>query len=125
MITFSHKGDFNKTKAFLKKASKSDYLTGLEKYAQKGVEALRSNTPMDSGRTANLWGYEIDTHGDGVTIAWTNTNRNDGVLIAIILQYGHGTGTGGYVQGRDYINPAIEPIFDEIADNVWREVTKN
>ena len=94
----------------------------LEKYAQQGVSALASATPVDSGATASSWGYEIARSGQGATIYWTNTNSNQGVVIAVILQYGHGTGTGGYVQGRDYINPAMRPVFDQIADAAWREV---
>ena len=124
MISFSHKGDFNKTMDFLKRSSKGDYLRGLDRYAQKGVQALMDATPIDSGKTAHSWGYEIEASGRSCTITWTNTSQNEGVPIAIILQYGHGTGTGGYVQGRDYINPAIRPIFDEIAEGVWKEVTK-
>lgn len=94
----------------------------LERYAQEGVSALASATPVDSGTTANSWGYEIEYSGESATIYWTNTNANKGVVIAVILQYGHGTGTGGYVQGRDYINPAMRPVFDQIADAAWREV---
>ena len=123
MITFKHKGDLSKTTRFLGLIVKSDYLKILDKYAQQGVEALSSNTPVDSGTTASKWGYEIKRHIGGVGIYWTNDNINKGVNIAVILQYGHGTGTGGYVQGIDYINPAIRPIFDEIAKSAWREVT--
>jgi hypothetical protein len=125
MISFSHKGDFSKTMAFLKKSSQGDYLRGLDKYAKKGVDALMQYTPIDSGKTAHSWGYEIEASKGSCTITWTNSNQNQGVPIAIILQYGHGTGTGGYVQGKDYINPAIRPIFDEIADHVWKEVTRS
>lgn len=125
MISFSHKGDFSKTVNFLNKVSNGNYITGrLEKYAQKGVNALRVATPVDTGLTAASWGYKIEQDSNSVRIIWTNTNRENGVLIAIILQYGHATGTGGYVQGRNYIEPAIEPIFDEIANSVWKEVTK-
>lgn len=95
----------------------------LERYAQMGVSALASATPVDSGQTASCWGYEIEVSGEDATIYWTNTNQNKGVYIAVILQYGHGTGTGGYVQGRDYINPAIRPVFEKIAEEAWREVT--
>lgn len=95
----------------------------LERYAQMGVSALASATPVDSGQTASCWGYEIEMSGEDATIYWTNTNQNKGVYIAVILQYGHGTGTGGYVQGIDYINPAIRPVFDKIAEEAWREVT--
>ena len=97
----------------------------LEKYGQMGVEALRSATPVDSGKTAECWGYEISVRKEGATIHWTNTNQNKGVYIAVILQYGHGTGTGGYVQGIDYINPAIRPVFDKIAEEAWMEVVNS
>ena len=123
MITFTHKGNFSKTTNFLKSMSSRNYIQHLDKYAKKGVEALRIATPKDSGLTAASWGYEIKQDKSGVSIIWTNNSQNDGVLVAIILQYGHGTGTGGYVKGQDYINPAIRPIFDEIADSVWKEVT--
>ena len=94
----------------------------LEKYGQMGVSALASATPIDSGTTAESWGYEISIGKEEATIYWTNTNQNKGVYIAVILQYGHGTGTGGYVQGVDYINPAIRPVFDKIAEEAWMEV---
>lgn len=96
----------------------------LDKYGQLGVDALSSVTPVDSGLTANSWYYEIDRGKEVSTISFHNSHINEGVPIAIILQYGHGTGTGGWVQGRDYINPAIQPIFDQLADEAWREVTK-
>ena len=124
MITFRHKGDFGKTEKFLRKASKADISNILHKYGRKGVSALAAATPVDSGLTASSWSYEVSISRQSYTIAWSNSYINKGVPIAIILQYGHGTGTGGYVQGRDYINPAIQPIFDEIADSAWREVTK-
>ena len=97
----------------------------LDKYGAMGVSALAAATPMDSGLTANSWGYEISVGKEGATIYWTNTNQNNGVYIAVILQYGHGTGTGGYVQGRDYINPAIRPVFDKIAEEAWMEVVNS
>lgn len=124
MIVIEHHGNFSKTDAFLMRASKHAYTKILGKYGQMGVDALAAATPSESGKTANSWGYEITAdHGD-YSIIWTNSNVNDGVPIAIILQLGHGTGTGGYVQGRDYINPALQPIFDQIAEKAWREVTK-
>jgi hypothetical protein len=124
MISISHKGTFNNTDKFLKRLSTSDYMMVLDKYGREGVDALKSATPTDSGETANSWGYKI-SHGKGSTsIIWTNSHVVDGVLIAVILQYGHATRNGGYVQGRDYINPAIRPIFDKISNDVWREVTK-
>ena len=122
MFNFIHKGNFNKTEEFLKKAKKGDFYKNLEKYAQIGVEALRNSTPIDSGTTANSWEYEIINDGGRTGIAWINTNTNQGENIAILLQYGHGTGTGGYVHGRDYINPAMQPVFDQIAEDVWKEV---
>ena len=98
-------------------------MSNLNHYAQMGVDALKSATPVDTGKTADSWYYEIHKSISGITIRWCNSNINEGVPIAVILQYGHGTGTGGYVEGTDYINPAIKPIFDEIADAVWKEVT--
>lgn len=123
VITFHHKGNFQKTDNFLKKAKQGDYFRSLEKFAQEGVNALASATPIDSGKTAASWDYTISRSKGFVSITWTNSNINDGVNIAVIIQYGHGTRNGGYVQGRDYINPAIRPVFDKIAENVWKEVT--
>lgn len=125
MFKITSKGDFSKTFKFLNKIESFSIMNALEKYAQEGVAALSSATPVDSGATANSWGYEIVSSGDRHTIYWTNSNENGGVLIAIILQYGHGTGTGGYVEGRDYINPAMRPIFDKIAEEAWREVVNS
>lgn len=122
-ITFRHKGDFSKTEKFFNRLLKRDYLNVLERYGRAGVDALAAATPKDSGETAASWHYEIDHNGKETTIAFTNSHVNKGVNIAIILQYGHGTRNGGYVQGRDYINPAIQPIFDKIADDAWKEVT--
>lgn len=125
MITFDTKGSLQKTMNFLKRAKKLDYSV-LDMYGQIGVEALASNTPKDTGRTAESWYYRIVETKDGVSIQWLNSNLGDGWCpIAVILQYGHATGTGGWVEGRDYINPAIQPIFDDIANQVWRGVTKN
>ena len=125
LIRITTKGDFNNTFRFLNKMSKFQINKILEKYGQMGVEALRSATPIDSGKTAESWGYEISVGKEGATIHWTNTNQNKGVYIAVILQYGHGTGTGGYVQGIDYINPAIRPVFDQIAEAAWMEVVNS
>ena len=119
MITFSHKGDFSKTIKFLERAKKAIQLNDLE-----GVAALASATPVDSGLTASSWHYTISNKNESITISFSNSNIQNGVPIAIILQYGHGTRNGGWVQGRDYINPAIQPIFDKIANNAWREVAK-
>ena len=125
MISFRHKGDFSKLTNFLERAKEKVYLGDLNKYGRQGVAALASATPIDTGKTADSWYYEI-TNKDGLaSISFYNSNINEGVPIAIILQYGHGTRNGGWVEGRDYINPAIRPIFDQIVDNAWREVTKS
>lgn len=119
---FSSRGNWNKTESWLRKMNRLDLAKELDRNGQIGVQALRANTPIDSGATAAGWGYEIVRGRGTAEIHWTNHNTNSGVNIAIILQYGHGTGTGGYVAGRDYINPAIKPIFDKIADDVWKAV---
>ena len=124
MISFRHKGDFSKSMRGLERAKNAIRLGNLDKYGRAGVAALASATPTDSGETANSWYYEIVRTNGSVAIEFHNSNIQNGVPIAIIIQYGHGTGTGGWVQGRDYINPAIQPIFDEITNNAWREVTK-
>lgn len=124
MIQFRQKGDFSKLTRFLEKAKNVVKIGELDKYGRAGVAALASATPVDSGETANSWYYEIDRQNGSCSINFYNSNINEGVPIAIILQYGHGTGTGGWVEGRDYINPAIQPIFDEIVDAAWKEVTK-
>ena len=124
LITFKHKGDFSNLTRFLERAKEAVHIGDLDKYGRAGVEALASATPVDSGETANSWYYEITNSNGSAKITFNNSNIQNGVPIAIILQYGHGTGTGGWFEGRDYINPAIQPIFDEIANNAWREVTK-
>lgn len=124
MITFRHKGDFSKTTRFLERAKHVVRLADLDRFGREGVAALASATPNDSGLTASSWYYEITYTKSGAKIAFYNSNIQNGVPIAIILQYGHGTGTGGWVEGRDYINPAIQPIFDRIVDEAWREVTR-
>lgn len=123
MIEFESTGSFKNTEAFLKKMSSRNIYRTLDGYARQGVDALASHTPVESGQTAGAWGYQIKQTNKNVSIIWTNSHIEDGRPIAILLQFGHGTGTGGYVQGRDYINPAIRPIFDRIAEGVWREVT--
>ena len=123
-IVFKHKGNLKKTTKFLERTLKGDYLKNLDKYGREGVAALALATPVDTGKTAESWDYRIEKTNSGIKIVWINSNVNSGVNIAIILQYGHGTNHGGYVQGRDYINPAIRPIFDKIADDAWKEVTK-
>ena len=123
MITIESKGSFKKTESFLASLSKQSIPRTLEKYARQGVSALESSTPEESGLTATSWDYEITSSRGSYSIVWTNDNIVDGVPVAILLQYGHGTGTGGYVQGKDFINPAIKPIFDQIAQDVWKAVT--
>lgn len=122
MITFKYKGDWSKTTRFLRRAKRIDSLEKVDKLAQEGVRALMNNTPVDTGVTAASWTYQITQDDKYTTIEWLNTNVVKGINIAIILQYGHATGTGGYVQGRDYINPAIRPIFERIENQVWKEV---
>lgn len=124
MITFRQKGDFSKLTRFLERAKEAVHFGDLDKYGRQGVAALSSATPVDSGLTAESWYYEIENKNGSATITFNNSNIQNGVPIAIILQYGHGTRNGGWVEGRDYINPAIQPIFDEIANEAWREVTK-
>lgn len=124
MISFRQKGDFSKLTNFLERSKEVVKLGDLNRYGREGVTALASATPVDSGLTSNSWYYKINNTKESVTISFHNSNIQNGVPIAIILQYGHGTGNGGWVQGRDYINPAIQPIFDKIADNAWKEVTK-
>ena len=124
-IKVFQKGDFKKTEKFLQGAKLIDIRGLLKRYGEAGVRALASATPKDTGETASSWGYEIQTDHTGARVIWTNSNIKNGIPIAIILQYGHGTGGGGYVQGRDYINPALQSIFDQLADAAWKEVTKN
>ena len=124
MISFRQKGDFSKLTGYLEKAKNAIRIGDLDKYGRQGVAALASATPVDTGATANSWYYEITRTKESVTIEFKNSNIQNGVPIAILLQYGHGTRNGGWVQGRDYINPAIQPIFDVIANDAWREVTR-
>ncbi len=124
MIRFRQKGDFSKLTRFLERAKEAVRVGDLDKYGREGVAALASATPVDSGQTANLWYYDIINKQGSATITFYNSNIQNGVPIAIILQYGHGTRNRGWVQGRDYINPAIQPIFDKIVNDAWREVTK-
>lgn len=123
MITFRSKGDFSKTIRYLEKVKNAKINSIFDKYGKDGVAALASATPVDSGETANSWNYKVEIQNCSATISFYNTHVNQGVPIAIILQYGHGTGTGGWVKGRDYINPAIQPIFDKIVNEAWKEVT--
>lgn len=123
-IKITSKGDFSNVTRWLERAKEKLRLGILDKYGREGVSALSSATPVDSGVTAASWRYEIQNGPQGAKLSFHNDNINKGVNIAIILQYGHGTGTGGWVEGRDYINPAIQPLFDEIVENVWKEVTR-
>lgn len=125
MLKFVAKGDFKNTERFLGRMMNRVYLKKLEYYGQKGVEALASATPRDTGTTAASWAYKIEDDGKSVRLVWTNSNRSNGVPIAILIQYGHATRNGGFVQGRDYINPALRPIFDDMAQSAWREVTNS
>ena len=124
MISFRQKGDFSKLDRYLERAKEVARLSILDKYGREGVAALESATPVESGKTASSWYYRIEHNKGMAKLGFYNSNINKGVPIAIILQYGHGTGTGGWVEGRDYINPAIQPIFDRIVDEAWKEVTK-
>ena len=124
-ISFSSKGDFSKTIKFLNKMKNVKISNILSKYGEIGVNALSQATPKDSGVTSRSWNYKIEVNNDNASIVWYNTNVVKGVNIAVILQYGHGTRNGGWVEGRDYINPAMKPIFDKIADQVWKEVINN
>lgn len=124
MIKIKHRGNFNKLEKFLARMAKKEYLNVLDKFGQEGVEALSKATPIDSGETSNMWKYTLEIGPTQTGIYWYNDNENKGVNIAIILQYGHGTNNGGFVQGIDYINPAMAPIFEAMAEAAWREVTK-
>lgn len=123
MIKIQQRGDFKNTEKFLKRSFGRNYLDVLKKYGQQGVAALSAATPVDTGLTASSWSYKIIQNNGNISIIWENSNVQKGwANIAILLQYGHGTRNGGYVSGRDYINPALRPIFDKMADAAWREV---
>ena len=124
MISFRQKGDFSKLTRFLERAKNLVHLSDLDRYGREGVAALASATPVDTGKTAASWYYNIKINKESASIMFDNSNIQNGVPIAIILQYGHGTRNGGWVEGRDYINPVIQPIFDKIAEEAWKEVTK-
>ena len=124
MITFKQHGDFRNLTNFLERAKEPFNLSILDDYGKEGVAALASATPIDSGNTANSWYYKIYRDNSSASITFYNSNIQNGVPIAIILQYGHGTNHGGWVEGRDYINPAIQPVFDKIANEAWKEVTR-
>lgn len=124
MIRLTQKGDFSKLNRYLERVKEVVKIGDLNKYGHQGVEALKAATPVDSGETANSWYYEIKRQNGVVSIEFNNSHINKGVPIAIILQYGHGTNNGGWVEGRDYINPVIQPLFDKIAEDAWKEVVK-
>ena len=121
MISLTSKGDFRKTEKFMKNARTKKLMSILKQYGEEGVAALMVATPLDTGRTASSWRYEIKVENNCIRLVFHNDNIQNGVPIAIILQYGHGTGTGGWVEGRDYINPAMQPVFDKIAKSAWKE----
>ena len=123
-VKFYHKGNFSKVTKFFNTLLDRKYLNKLDVYGQMGVEALQAATPEDSGETARSWSYEIKQDRNRTYLTWTNSHVEDGVNIAIILQYGHATRNGGWVEGRDYINPALQPLFDQMAQEIWSEVIK-
>lgn len=123
MIRFKHKGNFSKTSGFLERATKCPSLEILERYGKEGVKALATWTPKDTGLTAASWGYEIIVNPGRSIIRWTNSNIQNGINVAVLIQYDHATGTGGFVKGQDYINPAMKPIFDAMLKDVWKEAT--
>ena len=123
MITFTVSGDFSNMENFLKRMSKIDILGIMDSCGREGVAALSSATPVDTGLAAGDWDYDVNERNGVYSIYWTNSDIESDFPVAIMLQYGYGTGTGGYVQGRDYINPAIAPVFDDIANKVWKAVT--
>ena len=124
MITFTYSGSFNNTEDFLRRMSKADVMPILKTAGQLGAEILSRNTPVETGETAHSWSYTITRKKDSYRIDWSNSNSQNGSNVAVLLQYGHGTGTGGYVQGIDYINPSIRPVFEALVADIWREVTK-
>lgn len=124
MLSFRQKGGFVKTDNFFNKLKNRSYLKLLERYGREGVAALSSATPVDTGLTASSWYYKIEHTSTSTALVFCNSNIQNGVPIAIILQYGHGTRNGGWVEGRDYINPTIQPLFDKLASDAWREVTR-
>lgn len=124
MIKVTVKGDYKKTEKYLKRVQKMSLDEYLNRAGVMGVAMLAAYTPIDSGRTASSWDYEIHKSHDMVKIVWTNSNTSNGIPIAVLIQYGHATRNGGYVEGRDFINPAIQPVFDKLAEDIWTEVTR-
>jgi len=125
MMKVTQKGDFKKTEGFFKNVIKRKYTELFHQIGEAGVKALQEATPKKTGKTAESWSYSVEETKNGLAISWSNSNRNDGANVAILIQLGHGTGTGAYVQGVDYINPALKPVFDTFANKVWWEVTRN
>jgi hypothetical protein len=123
LIKFTHRGNFDRTERFLKRAKDNDYISILTKYALQGLHALINSTPKDSGLTSDSWSYDIEIRKSGFSIYWKNKNLVNGIPVVILLQYGHGTRSGSFVEGRDFINPAMRPIFDSLSENLWKEVT--
>lgn len=124
MITISSKGSFSNTEKFLKRSIISNYNSIFEKYGKEGVRLLSSATPVDTGKTSESWAYEVKKSKSGISIEWSNSNVVNGVQIAVIIQYGHGTQNGAYIQGQDYINPVIKPLFDILTNDIWKDVSK-
>ena len=124
IIKVKHKGSFKNTEGFFKRALRRDYMSILNRYGQEGVELLKAATPVRSGITAESWGYEIEQGNGQVAISWTNHNENQGANIAVLIIYGHGLANGGYVQGNNFVDPALQPLMQKMADQVWKEVTK-
>ena len=124
MISFKQKGDFSKLTRYFERVKQAGHIGFLDKYGKRGVQALASATPQDTGRLASSWYYKIENNGKTVRLNFCNSDIENGAPVAIVLQYGHGTQNGGWVEGKDYINPAVQPIFDEIVKEAWKEVTK-
>lgn len=124
MIEFKQKGDFKYSLGFLHRAQRREFFNVLDQYGKAGVEALSSATPRDTGKTANSWTYEVNRTRNSVSISWHNTNIADYTPVVVLIQYGHATPSGVYVEGVDFVNPAIKPVFNDIADAIWKEVTK-
>lgn len=118
------KGDFKKTLKFLERLENGDFYNTLDAYGKRGVDSLRDYTPVDSGGTADSWFYEIDMNADYATITWCNSNVHKGQNIVVLLEYGHGTRFGGYVSGIDIVDPALDPIFNDMVRSIWKEVCK-
>lgn len=125
MIKLKQSGNFKNTEEFFRIVGEGDYLKGLEYFGEAGVKALMEATPKDTGLTAASWSYSIEKTKDGIVLSWNNSNIQDGVNVAAVIQYGHGMPSGYYVEGVDYINPALKPLFDLISKRAWEEVTSN